>query len=93
MFPGSLPNPISFDQYYYSCFLRDGSKSEPSDGNSTESHSFRQCTRLNESPLSDTPRSIATTLPANRGSSRSWSGFILSLAGRLCRFDARSRVM
>jgi hypothetical protein len=48
---------------------------------------------LNESPLSDTPRSIATTLPANRGSSRSWSGFILSLAGRLCRFDARSRVM
>jgi hypothetical protein len=25
MFPGSLPNPISVDHYYYCCFLRDGS--------------------------------------------------------------------
>jgi hypothetical protein len=32
MVPGSLPNPISFDQYYYCCFLRDGDRKSSVDG-------------------------------------------------------------
>lgn len=72
MVPGSLPNPISFDHYYYSCFLRDGAQESihdvlPSEkGGDTQDETIKISEFKRNSEYSS-ELALAELLPGNAG--------------------------